>query len=213
MKCWPAYSYLKREASQVKKFCKCAQGSYSYRGYSYTSGWKNSQYYLDSGNNENWATGISSQYKPIYQVKCSDNNIYPLNKDYYKMIVTTTTLTTTTSTTTSTTTTTPTITTTSTITTIITSTTTTTTLPKCWSAYPYLQRNSNQMNKFCKCAQGIYSYRSYSYSSGSKNAQYYLDSGNNENWATKISSNYKPVYQVRCYDNLWYQVNKDYYRG
>jgi hypothetical protein len=71
------------------------------------------------------------------------------------------------------------------------------------------------MRKFCKCAEGTYGYKSYKRASSRryKNAQYYKDPRNNENWATKISSQYKPVYKVKCKDNKWYYTNRDYYYG
>ncbi len=83
---------------------------------------------------------------------------------------------------------------------------------KCWSAqYQYLYRNSNQMKKFCKCAQGIYGYSSYSYSYGRKTVYKYVDSGNNQNWeVTSTPSNY-PVYRVKCTNGSWYSTNQDYY--
>jgi hypothetical protein len=84
VKCWSAdYQYLYRNANQAKKFCKCAQGTYGYKSYSYTSGRKTVYYYLDTGDNENWAVSSRSAYSPIYQVKCSDGINYPTNKDYY----------------------------------------------------------------------------------------------------------------------------------
>jgi hypothetical protein len=85
---------------------------------------------------------------------------------------------------------------------------------KCWNAYPYLQRSYYQMNKFCKCASGgYYGHRTYRFSRDNRSAQRYIDYGNNENWATKISSQYKPVYQVKCNDYKWYYTNRDYYYG
>jgi len=84
---------------------------------------------------------------------------------------------------------------------------------KCWSAsYQYLYMNSNQMKKFCKCAQGTYGYKSYSYNFVRKTTYYYLDTGNNVNWNVGSRTSYSPVYQVKCSDNLWYPTNKDYFR-
>ncbi len=85
---------------------------------------------------------------------------------------------------------------------------------KCWSASnTYLRRGvTNQYRKFCECAQGTYSYRSYSTTGGTRKAYYYTDSGNNENWATASLSQSSPVYRVRCSDNKFYNTNKDYFR-
>lgn len=67
------------------------------------------------------------------------------------------------------------------------------------------------MKKFCKCAQGIYGYSSYSYSYGRKTVYKYVDSGNNQNWeVTSTPSNY-PVYRVKCTNGSWYSTNQDYY--
>jgi hypothetical protein len=83
---------------------------------------------------------------------------------------------------------------------------------KCWDgSYQYLYRNSNQMKKFCKCAEGTYGYNSYSYSWARKTVYYYMDSGDNTNWSVSSRSSYLPVYQVRCSDGQWYPTNQDYY--
>jgi len=88
-----------------------------------------------------------------------------------------------------------------------------TTTVKCWSAtYQYLYRNANQAKKFCKCAQGNYGYKSYSSTIGTKTVYYYLDTGNNNNWAVSLRSSSFPIYQVKCTDNKWYSTNKDYFR-
>jgi hypothetical protein len=85
---------------------------------------------------------------------------------------------------------------------------------KCWSAsYQYLlYMNSNQAKKFCKCAQGTWGYNSYKYNFASKTTYYYLDSGNNNNWAVSSRSSYILIYQVTCTDGKAYPTNKDYFR-
>jgi len=84
---------------------------------------------------------------------------------------------------------------------------------KCWSAqYKYLYPNSNQARKFCKCAQGTYSYSSYSYNYGRKTVYRYANSGNNQNWAASAISSSLPVYRVKCADGNWYSTSQDYYR-
>lgn len=87
-----------------------------------------------------------------------------------------------------------------------------TTAVKCWSgSNGYLYKNNNQAKKFCKCAQGIYGYKSYSYTWSRKTVYEYLNPGDNENWEVTSSSSYLPVYKVRCTDRNWYATNQDYY--
>ena len=84
---------------------------------------------------------------------------------------------------------------------------------KCWSgSYQYLYLNSNQLKKFCKCAQGTYGYKTYTSTRGTKTSYYYLDSGNDANWAVSSMPSYSPIYRVKCLDNLWYSTNNDYFR-
>ena len=82
--CWSAANtYLYRDASQAKKFCKCATGVYGYKTYSYNFRSSNVYRYVDSGNNLNWAV-VSASSSPIYQVKCSDGKTYKTNQNYYR---------------------------------------------------------------------------------------------------------------------------------
>jgi hypothetical protein len=82
----------------------------------------------------------------------------------------------------------------------------------CWSgSNQYLYRNNNQARKFCKCAQGTYGYKSYSYKFGRATVYKYIDAGDNENWSVTSTSSYLPVYQVTCADGKVYPTNKDYY--
>jgi len=82
----------------------------------------------------------------------------------------------------------------------------------CWSgSNGYLYRNSSQLRKFCKCAQGTYGYNSYKYSRGRKTVWRYNDTGDNENWEVNSRSSYLSVRQVTCTDGLTYPTNTDYY--
>jgi len=84
---------------------------------------------------------------------------------------------------------------------------------KCWSGTnQYLYRAADQARKFCKCAQGTYEYKSYSYSFKRATVYYYLDSGDNEKWDVSLRSTYLPVYQVVCTDGKAYLTNQDYFR-
>jgi hypothetical protein len=82
----------------------------------------------------------------------------------------------------------------------------------CWSAdYWYLYKNNTQAAKFCKCAQGAYGYKSYSYKWAKATVYQYVDTGDNENWAVSSRSSYLPVYQVTCTNGAVYPTNKDYF--
>lgn len=84
---------------------------------------------------------------------------------------------------------------------------------KCWSAgYAFLKRGRSQFKKFCKCAQGTYGYRSYSYVIGRKVAYKYIDTDDNENWEASAVVTYFPASRVMCMDGKWYTTNQDYYR-
>ncbi|MEM7826937.1 MAG: S8 family serine peptidase [Candidatus Aenigmatarchaeota archaeon] len=83
---------------------------------------------------------------------------------------------------------------------------------KCWSAeYKYLYRANGQAAKFCKCAQGLYGYRSYASKFARVIAYRYLDTGDNEKWEVASRSSNLPIYQVICKDGKTYPTNKDYY--
>ncbi len=87
---------------------------------------------------------------------------------------------------------------------------------KCWSSsYNYLRNggDSNQLKKFCKCAQGAYSYKGYRTSQGTKKAYWYSNSGDNLIWDTISGFVYRPVYNVRCSDGVYYPTSVDYYYG
>ncbi len=82
--CWSGENqYLYRNRSQLKKFCKCAQGTYKYNNYRYFIGRRTVYKYKDAGDNENWEVTSRSSYVPVYKVKCADGVEYPTNKDYY----------------------------------------------------------------------------------------------------------------------------------
>lgn len=82
--CWSGSNqYLYRNNSQAQKFCKCAQGTYGYSGYSYSWQRKTVYYYTDSANNENWNVSFRSSYLPVTSVTCTDGVVYPTNQDYF----------------------------------------------------------------------------------------------------------------------------------
>ena len=84
VKCWSAdYQYLYRNKSQAKKFCKCASGIYGYEDYEDKFASVTVYQYVDTDDNEIWDVTSSSSYLPVYEVTCTDEVVYPTNKDYY----------------------------------------------------------------------------------------------------------------------------------
>jgi serine protease len=82
--CWSGSNeYLYRNRNQMRKFCKCAQGTYGYNSYSYTWGRKSVFEYMNSGDNENWEVTSRYSYLPVYSVTCTDGEVYLTNEDYY----------------------------------------------------------------------------------------------------------------------------------
>lgn len=83
-KCWSGTNqYLYLAAAQLRKFCKCAQGTYGYRYYKYNRSKRTVWKYVDSANNENWEAAPVSSRQPVYSVICADGRPYPINQDYY----------------------------------------------------------------------------------------------------------------------------------
>lgn len=82
---------------------------------------------------------------------------------------------------------------------------------KCWSgSNKYLYRAADQAKKFCKCASGIYGYKSYTSKILKSTVYKYVDTGDNAIWGvTPISSNL-PISQVTCTDGKPYLTNVDY---
>jgi subtilisin family serine protease len=84
VECWSsAYEFIYRSKSQMKKFCKCAEGNYGYESYSYSWGRKTVYLYIDSGDNENWDVKTRYSYLPVHRVRCTDGNWYYTNQDHY----------------------------------------------------------------------------------------------------------------------------------
>ena len=83
VKCWSGSNqYLDRTADQARKFCKCAQGSYGYNSYKYSSSTKKVYKYVDPANNTNWNVTSISSYRPVYSVTCTNGKVYPTNVNY-----------------------------------------------------------------------------------------------------------------------------------
>ncbi len=83
--CWSgSNAYLYRNSVNLKKFCKCASGTYGYRNYKYTFTKNPSYKYVDTGNNENWAVSfVEKLYITTYQVVCPDGKTYLTNQNHY----------------------------------------------------------------------------------------------------------------------------------
>lgn len=82
--CWAGGNkYLVYSTTQLRKFCKCAEGDYGYVSYGYTATRKTAYSYIDAGNNENWGVASSLTNSPVYKVKCNDSIWYYTNQNYY----------------------------------------------------------------------------------------------------------------------------------
>ncbi|MGB9911263.1 MAG: S8 family serine peptidase [Microgenomates group bacterium] len=82
----------------------------------------------------------------------------------------------------------------------------------CWrEEYQYLYLNQNQLNKFCKCAEGRYGSLSYNSVSRKEEVYYYSDPADNEDWTVRRKKSLTPVYEVRCLDGKSYLTNRSYY--
>ncbi len=82
--CWAGSNqYLYRNNGQVAKFCKCASGIYGFNSYRRKIARVTVYQYLDTGDNENWEVVSRSSIWPVYQVTCTDGNVYLTNQDYY----------------------------------------------------------------------------------------------------------------------------------
>jgi len=83
-KCWSGENqYLLKRRNQMKKFCRCAEGTYDYKRYRRVQRLKLAHKYVDPGDNENWETTPKLSYRPVYKVMCSDGSWYNTNQDYY----------------------------------------------------------------------------------------------------------------------------------
>ena len=82
-KCWSgaSYRYIYRDLSQVKKFCKCAMGTYGVKSYTSLLAKPVVYMYTDTGNNTIW-TVKSTKFYPVTQATCLDGKTYATNKDY-----------------------------------------------------------------------------------------------------------------------------------
>lgn len=95
---------------------------------------------------------------------------------------------------------------------VITPTPTPTPTVKCWSGTnQYLYKAADQAKKFCKCAQGVYGYKTYKTISAIKKVGQYIDANNNEIWTAASSFFRGPIASVTCADSKAYLTNRDYY--
>jgi len=82
----------------------------------------------------------------------------------------------------------------------------------CWSGTnQYLYQNNNQAQKFCKCAQGIYGYKSYQTKRGVRLSGKYLSTDDNEIWDVVLVSLRNPISSVVCSDGVSYPTNQTYF--
>ena len=83
---------------------------------------------------------------------------------------------------------------------------------KCWSGTNlYLYRATDQARKFCKCASGIYGYKSYTSKILKSTVYKYVNTGDNKIWDVTPTSSKLPISQVTCTDGKTYSTNRDYF--
>ena len=88
VKCWNSSAYISYSlTNNLRKFCKCAFGSYGYSAVSLMSANKNTQEYTDLSNNTNWATHVNSNDYGVVNVTCLNGLVYRSDKDYYSVCV------------------------------------------------------------------------------------------------------------------------------
>jgi hypothetical protein len=84
VQCWSgANTYIVKSDLQAKKFCKCAAGTYAFKGYTTITARKAAAYkYTDTGDNSIWTVSRVSARNPIQSVECSAGNFFPTNQNY-----------------------------------------------------------------------------------------------------------------------------------
>jgi hypothetical protein len=81
----------------------------------------------------------------------------------------------------------------------------------CWNgSYQNLYAGTIQMKKFCYCAQGTYSYKSYQMNSGSRVAAYYTSPYYTTDWSAKSLTATLSISSVTCSDGKAYLTNQTY---
>jgi hypothetical protein len=81
----------------------------------------------------------------------------------------------------------------------------------CWNgSYQNLYAGTIQMKKFCYCAQGTYSYKSYQMNSGSRAAAYYTSPYYTTDWSAKSLTATLSISSVTCSDGKAYLTNQTY---
>jgi len=85
IQCWAGSNqYLFRSSAQVKKFCKCAAGSFVYSSYNYELKSKILFRYNSQYDDEIWTTNSLFSSYPIYEVRCGNGIAYSVKQDYYR---------------------------------------------------------------------------------------------------------------------------------
>ena len=83
----------------------------------------------------------------------------------------------------------------------------------CWAASnKFILPSTAQFQKFCKCAQGTYAYKSYKSSLGRNTVWKYNDTANNTTWTVSSSTSLSSASSVTCNDNKAYPTNQSYSR-
>jgi hypothetical protein len=83
----------------------------------------------------------------------------------------------------------------------------------CWNgSNQNLYLGTTQLNKFCLCAQGIYSYKAYKINptTSKRVSWYYTSAANTVNWAVKSVTSSLSAFAVTCSDGKTYYTNQTY---
>ncbi|MBU3924294.1 MAG: S8 family serine peptidase [Nanoarchaeota archaeon] len=83
-KCWSGENkYLIRGINDIRKFCKCAAGTYEYRSYSLLYSRGDAYKFDNPYDNDDYGVSVVGNYFfPIVRVQCSDGGWYETDEDY-----------------------------------------------------------------------------------------------------------------------------------
>ncbi len=185
----------------MEKFCKCAEGTYGdmgvYDTVSYLDQPGSCAYpyiYENTGDNQNWATGIDSVCRPasVYVILCNNNRFYYVNGAYSYPAVN--------------------------------YSVSGHGKKCWDSSWKYLREttgagHSSSSSKFCKCAMGTYGetqtdiVNDFPSTNPTLTSYVYSDGSNDLEWMTTryIHQEHTAIDKVMCLDGKWYPTNKDYY--
>ena len=86
--CWNSSDYVGINlASNMRKFCKCIEGNYSYQDYISSSQNRTVREYINMSDNIDWTTQVVSNSYGTDGVQCSNGNWYSPQNDYYSICI------------------------------------------------------------------------------------------------------------------------------